>query len=585
MPGICPKFHDKLSAGAYAASVVLILTFILGGCGPAAPAADLVLLNGAIITVDDSRPEAQALAVDADTILAVGSNDEIRGYIGDDTKVIDLGGKTAIPGFIDSHAHFLNLGYARMRLGLTQAKNWDEVVAIVARAAEERQPGEWITGRGWHQDKWDDVPEPNVDGLPYHIALSRVSPNNPVILTHASGHACIANAKAMELAGISGSTPDPDGGTIVRDAGGEAIGVFREAAQSLVYRAQEETQTARTPEEKEAETIRAIELATRECLENGVTSFHDAGEPFETIDLFKRLAEEGKLGIRLWVMIGEDNDSLAERLDEYRIVGAGNGHLTVLSIKRYIDGALGSHGAWLLEPYEDMPSSSGLNVASIEYLSETARMAARNGFQLCIHAIGDRGNREVLNIYEETFSVYPKARDARWRIEHAQHIHPDDIPRFSELGLIAAMQGIHCTSDGPWVPKRIGDERAEEGAYVWRKLIRSGAVICNGTDAPVENIDPIANFHALVTRQLPDGSSFYPDQRMSREEALRAYTINGAYAAFEEHRKGSLTPGKLADIVILSDNIMTVPEGDIPSIAVVATIVGGRILYDAEDRD
>jgi predicted amidohydrolase YtcJ len=257
----------------------------------------------------------------------------------------------------------------------------------------------------------------------------------------------------------------------------------------------------------------------------------------------------------------------------------GNNHLTVRSIKHLIDGALGAHGAWLLESYESLPSSTGLNTTPVDVIRETAKIAIENDFQLCVHAIGDRGNREVLDIFEETFKAHPDKTDLRWRDEHSQHLHPSDIPRFSQLNVIASMQGIHCTSDGPWVWKRLGEKRAEEGAYVWQKLIDTGVVICNGTDAPVEDVDPIPSYYASVSRKLKDGRVFYPDQRMSREEALRSYTINGAYAAFQEDILGSLTPGKLADIVVLSEDIMTVPEDKILNAEVLYTIVGGQVLY------
>jgi hypothetical protein len=323
---------------------------------------------------------------------------------------------------------------------------------------------------------------------------------------------------------------------------------------------------------------RAI-LASEECLSKGITSFHDAGSASQTIDLYRKLLNEGKLGVRLWVMISGTNERLAEELPKYRIINEADKHLTVRAIKKLIDGALGPHGAWLLEPYEDMPESAGLNTSSIEDITETARLAIENDFQLCVHAIGDRANRETLNIYEEAFKAHPEKTDTRWRIEHSQHLHRDDIPRFGELGVIAAMQGIHCTSDAPYVLERLGEKRAEEGAYVWQKLMQSGAVVTNGTDAPVEDVDPIASYYSTVSRKLDDGTIFYPDQRMSRLEALRSYTLNNAHAAFEEDIKGSLTPGKLGDITVLSKDIMTIPEDEIPTTEVLYTIVGGKVMY------
>ncbi len=541
--------------------------------------ADLVLINGKIVTVDKEKPEVQALAVSGDRIAAVGSNEEIKPYITQNTEVIDLEGRLAIPGFIDAHGHFTGLGRSKMVLNFMEVKNWDEIIAMTKKAVKKAKPGEWIFGRGWHQEKWDKTPEPNVDGLPFHHSLSKVSPDNPVLFSHASGHASFANAKAMELAGIIKDTQDPPGGEIVRDSEGNPIGAFRETAQRLLRRASSRYLESRTPEEIEAGQIRGIELAVKECLSNGVTSFHDAGSSFETIDLFKRLAEEGKLGMRLWVMIRDSNERLKERLSQYKIIGIGNNHLTVRAIKRSLDGALGPHGAWLLKPYEDLPSSTGLNTSSVDSVKETARIAIENDFQLCVHAIGDRANQETLNIFEAAFKAHPEKKGLRWRIEHSQHLHPDDIPRFGQLGVIASMQGIHCTSDAPYVIKRLGEKRAEEGAYVWQKLMKSGAIICNGTDVPVEYIDPIACFHATVTRKLKDGTTFYPDQRMSRVEALRSYTLNCAYAAFQEDILGSLTAGKLADITVLSKDIMTVPDDEILDAEVVCTIVGGKVRY------
>ena len=557
----------------------LSVTILFFSCARKPEPADLVLVKGKIVTVDEAKPEAQALAVRGDLIAAVGTDKEIKAYIGPATKVIDLEGRLAIPGFIDGHGHFTGVGEAKLELDLTKAKNWDDIVAMVKDAVQKAKPGEWIRGRGWHQEKWDKTPKPSVDGLPFHHALSKVSPQNPVLLTHASGHSCLANAKAMELAKITKKTRDPKGGEIIRDANGNPIGAFRETAQGLLGVALRTYELSRPLEEVKAEERRVIELAAQECLSKGLTSFFDASSSFKTIDLFKEFAQEGKLGIRLWVMINEGNESLKKRLNEYKIIRMGQSHLTVRAIKRLMDGALGAHGAWLLEPYSDLPTSKGLNTTPVEVIKETARIAIENGFQLCIHAIGDRANREVLNIYEEAFKAHPDKKDLRWRVEHAQHLDPADIPRFGKLGVIAAMQGIHCTSDGPWVIKRLGAKRAEEGAYVWQKLMRSGAIICNGTDAPVEDVDPIACFYATVTRKMKDGTLFYPEQKMSREEALRSYTLNCAYAGFEEDILGSLKPGKLADIAVLSKDIMTVPDDEILTAEVLYTIVGGKVLY------
>jgi predicted amidohydrolase YtcJ len=541
--------------------------------------AELVLRNGRLATVNPARPEAQALAARGGKIVAVGTNEEIQAFVGPSTRVLDLGGKRAVPGFIDGHGHFTGVGEGRINLKLMDVRNWDEVVARVGAAAAQAKPGDWILGRGWHQEKWDKVPSPNVEGFPTHASLSRVSPNNPVLLTHASGHAGFANAKALELAGITKDTPSPAGGDILKDASGQPTGLLRETAAGLVGRALRSWETKRTPAEREAAQRRVFALASEECLSKGVTSFQDAGTPFDTLDSLKKYVEEGKMGVRLWMMVRDDNTRMAQKLPAYRMVGVGDDHLTIRAIKKTIDGALGSRGAWLLEPYADSPGSSGLNTTPVPEVREAARLAIENGFQMCVHAIGDRANRETLDIFEAAFKSHPDKKDLRWRVEHAQHLSPADIPRFGKLGVIASMQGIHCTSDAPFVIARLGQKRAEEGAYVWQKLMKSGAVVSNGTDAPVEDVDPIANYYATVTRRLKDGSVFFGDQRMSREEALRSYTLSAAYAAFEEGVKGSLEVGKLADVTVLSKDILTVPESEIPTARVVYTIVGGKVMF------
>ena len=542
--------------------------------------ADMILHNGKIVTVDEAIGEVQAIAIRGDRILAVGSNAQMKALKSDSTMIIDLKGKLAIPGFIEGHGHFTSLGDAKMNLDLMAVRNWGEVIEMVAAAVAKASPGEWIVGRGWHQEKWDKAPRGAVEGFPTHHGMSAVSPDNPVFLSHASGHASFANKKAMDLAGISAATADPPGGEILRDEQGQPIGVFRERASGLISRAQSVSGKRESGTDL---TRRAIELATKECLSNGVTSFQDAGSSFSVINTFAEMADSGELGVRLWVMIREPNASLRANIDRYKALqGVGNNYLTVGGIKRSIDGALGSRGAWLLEPYADSAQSTGLATATIEDVTETAQIAIEHGLQLCVHAIGDRANREVLNIFEKTFAANPQKKDLRWRIEHAQHLHVDDIPRFGQLGVIASMQGIHCTSDAPWVLARLGYERAGEGAYVWQKLMQSGAVVTNGTDTPVEDVSPIASYYATVSRRLDDGSVFFADQRMNRMEALRSYTIHAAYAAFEDDLKGTLTPGKLADIVVLSQDILSIAEDKIPHTNVQMTIVGGKIAYRRE---
>lgn len=561
---------------------VLAVTVYLGlvaGCAAKVEPADFIVTNAKIVTMDPALPQAEALAARGGKIVAVGTAKKIGRYIGPSTEVIDLGGKLAVPGLIDSHLHFQGTGQAKLSLDLTKAHSWDEIVGMVAEAVKTAKPGEWITGRGWHQEKWTARPEPNVHGLPIHDALSKVSPGNPVVLTHASGHSSLANAKAMALAKITAKTPDPAGGEIIKDAKGNPIGAFLETAQGLIRGGRSVGAAVLTPAEIEARQMKVIELADEECLSKGLTSVHDAGASWGAVELYKKAIDAGTLGVRLNVMLNTGNRQLREKAAEYKTIGYGSDHLTVRSIKRLIDGALGSRGAWLLEPYEDLPSSLGLNTDPIDELKETAKIAIENGFQLNVHAIGDRANRETLNIYEEAMTAHPDKKDIRWRVEHAQHLSAADIPRFGRLGVIAAMQAVHCTSDGPWVFIRLGAKRAEEGAYVWRKLLASGAVIANGTDSPVEAVDPIPGFYAAVTRKMKNGETFFPDQKMTREEALRSYTLNGAYAAFEENIKGSLAPGKLADLTVFSKDIMTCPEEEILTAEVITTIVGAKVLY------
>jgi predicted amidohydrolase YtcJ len=386
----------------------------------------------------------------------------------------------------------------------------------------------------------------------------------------------------MELAGVTRSTPNPSGGTVLRDRSGEATGLFNERAQLLISEALARDRARRTPAEIEADQKTEIALASAESLSKGLTTVTDAGSPPSTIELMKRMVDARALPVRVWMMLRETPDRLAVDMPKYRVVNYGDKRFTVRAVKRQVDGALGSRGAWMLEPYSDLASTSGLNTDTLDDIRRSSELAVQFDYQMAVHAIGDRGNREVLNIYEQVFRAHPEksGRDRRWRIEHAQHIHPADIPRFGRLGVIASMQGIHATSDAPYVIARLGSSRAETGAYAWQSLMQLGGVIANGTDAPVEDIDPLASFYASITRKPNDGAAFFPGQRMTRMEALRSYTINAAFAGFDESIKGSIVAGKLADITVLSKNIMTIPEDQITSARVLYTIVGGVVAYE-----
>ena len=567
-------------------------SLILAGCGgdsapeatsagPEVAPADLVLRGGVIETVDETLGVVEAMAVTGYQVTAVGNDQEISAYIGPETEVVELNGRFVMPGFIEGHGHYLSLGRSKQILDLNDVEDWAEIVSMVSAAVDKSAPGEWIFGRGWHQDKWSSVPDDAVDGVPVNQTLNEVSPDNPVILGHASGHAAFWNDAALAIAGVTADTADPPGGTIVRDASGRATGLMRETAQRLINEAQAVYEGQLTPEQTDNLLRERVRLAAEEALANGVTSFHDAGSSLETIDFFKKLEEEGELDVRLYVMMRRvPNEIMETALPQYKMVAEGNDFLTVRSIKRQVDGALGAHGAWLLEPYTDLPETDGLVLETLEDIERTSELAVQHGYQVNTHAIGDRAHREILDLYEQVWDrMEVDGTELRWRMEHAQHIDPLDVPRFGELGVIAAIQAVHGTSDGPWIPTRLGDERAEATSQPWRDLFNTGAVLTNGTDVPVERIDPIASYYSSVTRVMVNGAPFYPEHVMTRDEAIRTYTINNAYAAFEEDIKGTLAPGMYADMVVLSQDITTVPDDAIPSTRVEMTFVGGELKY------
>lgn len=544
--------------------------------------ADIIFTNGVIYTVNDTQPKVEEVAVKDGIIIALGTSEEVNKHKSAKTEVINLKGETMTPGFIESHGHLMGIGYNKLGLDLMYVKSYDELVEKVAEAVANAQPGEWITGRGWHQDKWIEKPDKMVKGFQTNDQLNEVSPNNPVYLSHASGHAAFANKNAMELAGISnlkGERPaEVEGGEIIIDELGNPTGILSERAAGLVAR----LIPADPPEKAE----QALTLALKELNEKGITSFHDAGSGQNTIDLIQKFKDEGRLTVRQYVMLTGTQPALLEKWYERGpMIDTIDHMLTVRSIKLNCDGALGSRGAWLLEDYSDRPGHRGHETLPMEVVSEVSEKGIQNGFQVCSHAIGDRANQEILDRYESAFAKFPDVEDLRFRIEHAQHIHPDDIPRFGEMGVIAAMQAIHLSSDRPWAIDRLGEKRIVDGAYVWQKLMKSGAVVTNGTDAPVEPVDPIPSFFASVTRKTLEGTpegGYEADQKMSREEALKAYTLSGAFAEFEEDFKGSLAVGKAADFTVFDKNIMEVPEEEILTTKVAMTVVDGKIVYKAQ---
>lgn len=562
--------------------ILALFILIVFSCDDKPEPADLVIRGGKIYTVTEKNPVVQAIAVRGDRIVFTGTEQDAEKYIGGKTSVMDLGGNILTPGFIEGHGHIMGIGYNELNLDLMNVKSYEEMIERVRQAVSKVQPGQWIVGRGWHQDKWDIKPSKMVKGFPVHDKLSEVSPDNPVFLRHASGHAGFANRKAMELAGVNQLSIEKiqqeqsEGGEIIRDDLGNPTGLFNERAMALI--------DVHIPDDTKETDRQALEMALQACLRNGVTSFHDAGASGSHIGLFHDFKKEGKLAVRLYVMItGGDRDLVYEWFNKGPEIDS-TGLLTIRSIKLNCDGALGSRGAWLLEPYSDRPDFSGMATLSMDTVLKTAQEALRHGFQVCSHAIGDRANREVLDRYESAFRDNPDlAKDHRFRIEHAQHLHPDDIPRFAKLGVIPAFQAIHMSSDRPWAIERLGEKRIKEGAYMWQSVLITGARIVNGTDAPVEPVNPIPSFYASVTRKTLKGEpagGYEPEEKMNREQALKSYTLDAAYGAFEEKIKGSLEPGKLADFTIFSKDIMAVPEAEILETEVIMVFVGGKLAYE-----
>jgi len=546
---------------------LLVVPAVLAAQQPAQQPADLIITNARIYTVDESHPLAEAMAVRGGKVEFVGSTNRVLALRGGSTRVVDLGGRTVIPGMVDAHGHVSNLGLALRIVDLTGTTSYDDVIARVGERAKSAPAGTWITGRGWDQNDWGNT------AFPTHDKLSAAVPNHPVYLTRVDGHAGLANAAAMKAAGVTAATRDPDGGHIERTTDGAPSGVFVDNAQGLVSRV--------VPRPTREEVKTQVQAAIAEAQKWGLTGVHDAGSSSQVLDIYEELGKSGALNFRLYAMIADDSATLARWFARGPLVGGYDNTLWIRSVKLYVDGALGSRGAALLDPYNDDPRNTGLFVRQPSHIRAVAERGLRAGFQINTHAIGDRGNRVVLDAYEQALRAVPVA-DHRFRIEHAQVISPDDIPRFASLGVIPSMQASHQTSDMYWAGTRLGSTRLL-GAYAWRSLLDNGSVIPNGSDFPVEEVNPLISFHAAFSRQDARNwppSGWHPEQRMTREEALRSITLWPAYAAFQEQVMGSLTPGKLADFVVLDQDIVRVAPELVLKTQVLATYVGGKAVYE-----
>jgi hypothetical protein len=548
------------------ALIVLLGASLMTASSSVYAQADWVLHNARIYTVNFDQPEAEALAIRGDRILMVGSNEDVLSAY-PNARREDAQGRTVIPGLIDAHTHLMGLGESLIQVDLVGTTSKQEILDRLEDFAQDLPEDAWLTGRGWDQNDWAEQEFPTRDDL------DQAFPNRPVWLTRIDGHAAWANTAALEAVGLEQlrAMDDPEGGTIVRGEDGAPTGVFVDAAMRIVGQA--------VPEPSDAERDRALELALQETAKYGLTGVHDAGASRATVQRYQRFIDEGRFGVRLYAMIG----GRGATFDHYCEAGPLHNYadrLAVRSVKFYIDGALGSRGAALLDEYSDDAGNRGLLLQQPDRFRENVRTAMECGFQVNTHAIGDRGNRIVLDAYETVMDSVGTTL-GRHRVEHAQILAPDDIARFAELDVIASVQPTHATSDMYWAEDRLGPERIE-GAYAWRSLLDRGARLALGSDFPVEQVNPLLGFYAAITRQdaeqWPD-EGWHPEERMTRQEALRGFTLDAAYSAFQEDQLGSLEPGKLADFVVLSHNIMEVRPPTILETRVVATYLGGERIY------
>ncbi|MCI0603826.1 amidohydrolase [bacterium] len=526
--------------------------------------ADLILTNGTVITMDPALPKAEAIAVRGDRIVWLGDESEISKWFGRNTRVIGLKGAFVFPGLIDSHAHVTGLGNARVSIDLVGTANLDAVLEKVKEQVAKTAPGQWVQGRGWDQNDWPDKKFPGASDL------DRVAPDHPVFLERIDGHAGWVNTQALKLGGVTAATKDPEGGKIHRDAKGNPTGILVDTAMDLV--------ASKMKALSQEELIERTKLAAQDALSKGITMIHDAGSSKNDIDAWKVMAQKKELRVRIYSMVAMPStfgeEYLKKKPQQF------DPYLDIRSMKLVVDGAMGSRGAAMLEPYVDDPGNTGLLMWKEADLMRVLHAAKASGIQVGIHAIGNRANRMILDAYEKA-----GVKGLRWRIEHAQLLSSQDIPRFAKIDVIASMQPIHATSDMPWFADRVGKERTKAGAYVWRSLLNNKTIIAGGSDAPVEDINPLWGLYAAITRQdhkgKPDGG-WLPEQRVSREEAIRMFTLDAAYAAFREKDLGTLTTGKLADMIVLPENLLTCDPKALIDMKVLYTVVGGQVRHQGK---
>ncbi|MDQ2976541.1 MAG: amidohydrolase [Acidobacteriota bacterium] len=556
--------------------VALVSAFLFSPTTTRVQPADLVFKNGNIYTASDAQPKAEAVAVKGDRIVFVGSNRGVQKYVGTNTRVVDLNRKTMLPGMTDAHHHLSGVGFREMTLNLEGITSLGDFLAKVKVRLDQAKPGEWITGRGWIETFWT----PPV--FPTRWDLDKVAPNNPVFLDRADGHGAVANSAALKIAGVDKNTPNPFGGEVSKDKGtGEPNGMLLDSAQDLVQR--------HIPGTTLAEAERAIVLGVKRDVELGWTQVQDPGGSYDEVELLKKLYGEGKIKLRIYKGLSAPGRQAEKLFHDGPVIGTYGNRLTVRTLKLYADGSLGSRSAALLQPYSDKPDTSGFLTIKEEDLQPLLAEALRKGIQIQTHAIGDRGNRFILDQYEKAMKAVPlaewKIKAPRWRIEHSQIVNPADIPRFAKLGVIPSMQASHAIGDLHFAPSRLGIARLA-GAYAWQSFIKSGSIVPGGSDAPVERGEPMIEYYAAVARKDMKGFSgegWHPEEAVTREQALKMFTVWPAYAAFEEALRGSIEIAKLADFTILSADIMKIPEAEILKTHCVMTVIGGEIVYEVNE--